>query len=51
MVGVIGSFFTFWPLATFDVLGWIWIYYRIPETKGRSLDQIEKMLQERARRC
>jgi hypothetical protein len=22
-------------------IGWIWIYYTVPETKGQSLEQIE----------
>lgn len=48
VVGVIGSSFTFWLLAAFCVLGWIWIYYRVPETKGQTLEQIEQMWQEKA---
>ncbi len=36
---------TFWLLAVFCLLGWVWIYRRVPETKGRSLEQIEQLWQ------
>lgn len=34
---------TFWLLAVFCLLGWLWIYRRVPETKGRSLEEIEQL--------
>jgi hypothetical protein len=24
-------------------LGWVWIFYAVPETKGRSLEQIQQL--------
>jgi sugar porter (SP) family MFS transporter len=43
LVNAIGSSFTFWLLAAFCALGWIWIYREVPETKGQSLEQIQEM--------
>jgi SP family galactose:H+ symporter-like MFS transporter len=43
LIKAIGSSFTFWLLTLFCVLGWIWIYYRVPETKGQTLEQIQQM--------
>ena len=43
LVGTIGSPMTFWLFAAFCVIGWIWIYYRVPETKGQSLEQIQQL--------
>jgi sugar porter (SP) family MFS transporter len=43
LVNAIGSSFTFWLLAVFCALGWIWIYRKVPETKGQSLEQIQEM--------
>jgi len=34
---------TFWLLAVFCLLGWVWIWRRVPETKGRSLEEIEQL--------
>lgn len=43
LIEAIGSSLTFWLFALFCLLGWFWIYRRVPETKGRSLEQIEQM--------
>ncbi len=43
LVGTIGSSMTFWLFAAFCVIGWVWIYYRVPETKGQSLEQIQQL--------
>ena len=43
LIEAIGASFTFWLFALFCLLGWLWIYRRVPETKGRSLEQIEQM--------
>ncbi len=43
LVGAIGSSMTFWLFAAFCAIGWIWIYYRMPETSGRSLEQIQQL--------
>jgi MFS transporter, SP family, galactose:H+ symporter len=42
LVDKIGSSATFALLAAFCAVGWIWIYRAIPETKGESLEQIQK---------
>jgi SP family galactose:H+ symporter-like MFS transporter len=42
LVDKIGSSATFALLAAFCAVGWIWIYRTIPETKGESLEQIQK---------
>jgi MFS transporter, SP family, galactose:H+ symporter len=41
LVEAIGSSATFWVFGGFCVIGWIWIYLRVPETKKRSLEQIQ----------
>jgi sugar porter (SP) family MFS transporter len=35
---------TFWLYAVICVVGFIYIFFRLPETKGRSLEQIEREL-------
>jgi sugar porter (SP) family MFS transporter len=47
LVDGIGSAMTFWLLAVFCVIGWIWIYLRVPETKGLSLEMIQEMWAEK----
>ena len=41
LVGGIGSSETFWMFAAFSVVGWVWVYVYVPETKGLSLEQIQ----------
>jgi SP family galactose:H+ symporter-like MFS transporter len=43
LIGAIGDSFTFWLFALFCGLGWVWIFYAVPETKGRSLEQIQQI--------
>ena len=43
LVDAIGESWTFWLLAFFCVVGGIWIYRQVPETKGRSLEQIQEL--------
>ena len=43
LVGTIGTSMTFWMFAAFCVIGWVWIYYRVPETRGQSLEQIQQL--------
>jgi MFS transporter, SP family, galactose:H+ symporter len=43
LVTTIGDTLTFWLLALFCVLGFIWVYLSVPETRGRSLEQIETL--------
>ncbi len=42
MVNAVGSSLTFGLFALFCVIGWIWIFFRVPETKGRSLEEIQQ---------
>ena len=46
LIGMIGNSLTFWLFALFCGLGWIWIYRAVPETKGRSLEQIQQIWNE-----
>jgi SP family galactose:H+ symporter-like MFS transporter len=43
LIGAIGNSFTFWLFALFCGLGWAFVFYRVPETKGRSLEQIQQI--------
>jgi sugar porter (SP) family MFS transporter len=43
LVDAIGEPATFWLFAFFCVVGGAWIYRQVPETKGRSLEQIEAL--------
>ncbi|MEO8752930.1 MAG: sugar porter family MFS transporter [Casimicrobiaceae bacterium] len=43
LVGAIGESWTFWLFAFFCAVGGIWIYRNVPETKGRSLEQIQAL--------
>jgi sugar porter (SP) family MFS transporter len=43
VIGAIGNSLTFWLFALFCVIAWVWIYFRVPETKGQSLEQIQQL--------
>ena len=43
LIGGIGNSLTFWLFALFCGVAWVWIYYRVPETKGQSLEQIQQL--------
>jgi sugar porter (SP) family MFS transporter len=43
LVDAIGESWTFWLFAFFCVVGGIWIYRQVPETKGSSLEQIQAL--------
>jgi MFS transporter, SP family, galactose:H+ symporter len=43
LVQAIGSSMTFWLFALFCVIGWVWVYRAVPETKQQSLEQIQKL--------
>lgn len=43
MIDAIGNSFTFWLFALFCVLGGAFVFYAVPETKGRSLEQIQQI--------
>jgi SP family galactose:H+ symporter-like MFS transporter len=42
LVSVLGRPETFWLYAVIGVVAWIFIYRLVPETKGRSLEEIEE---------
>jgi len=42
MVDAAGSSLTFALFAFFCLIGWIWIFFQVPETKGRSLENIQQ---------
>jgi len=42
LIEAIGTSATFWLLAFFCLAGWLWIWRAVPETKGRSLEEIER---------
>ena len=42
MVGALGPARTFWLFAAVGVVGVVWGYFYIPETKGHSLEQVEE---------
>ena len=45
LINAVGDSFTFWLFGLFCAIGWIWIFYAVPETKGRSLEQIQQLWQ------
>ena len=42
IINAIGSGPTMWLCAAFNVAAWIFVYKRLPELTGRSLEEIEK---------
>ncbi len=47
LIGALGNSLTFWLFGSFCLLGWIWIFFAVPETKGRSLEQIQLLWKHR----
>jgi MFS transporter, SP family, galactose:H+ symporter len=43
LVGAIGSSASFWLFAAFSSIGWVWVHVYVPETKGKSLEQIQEI--------
>ncbi|PWT81074.1 MAG: MFS transporter [Blastocatellia bacterium] len=41
LVQLLGASRTFWLYGALSVVSWIFSYYRVPETKGRTLEEIE----------
>jgi MFS transporter, SP family, galactose:H+ symporter len=41
VVNAIGQAYTFWMFAAFCAIGLVWVYIGVPETRGRSLEEIE----------
>lgn len=44
MKDAIGIFSCFWFFATFMVIGTIFVFFLIPETKGKTVSQIQAIL-------
>jgi SP family sugar porter-like MFS transporter len=40
----LGSAGTFWLYAGICIAGFVYVYFKLPETKGKSLEQIEREL-------
>ena len=47
LLQMIGAANTFWLYGLFAVAAWIFSYFRVPETKGRTLEEIEKFWRAR----
>jgi sugar porter (SP) family MFS transporter len=47
LVQIIGPTRTFWLYGLFAVGAWIFSYFRVPETKGRTLEEIEEFWRTR----
>jgi SP family galactose:H+ symporter-like MFS transporter len=43
LIDAIGNSMTFWMFAFFCGVSWVWVYFRVPETKGQSLEQIQAL--------
>lgn len=43
LIDWIGSTATFWLFAFFSILAYVWIWRYVPETKGRSLEEIQDL--------
>jgi MFS family permease len=41
LIDLIGTSGTFWLFATFSVIAFGWVWRKVPETKGRTLEEIE----------
>jgi MFS family permease len=48
LVGAIGRPFTFWLYAVVGVASLVFVYLLVPETKGRSLEDIQNLWSKRA---
>ena len=48
LIQAIGSSMAFWLFALFCIIGWVWVYRAVPETKRQSLEQIQKLWAQKA---
>ncbi|XP_070160344.1 facilitated trehalose transporter Tret1 isoform X2 [Polyergus mexicanus] len=44
MVDAVQSYGTFWIFSSFCAIGIVFVYFMVPETKGKTLDQIQREL-------
>jgi hypothetical protein len=44
MISAIGVGLTMWLYALFNVGAWLFVFFRLPELTGRSLEEIERRL-------
>jgi predicted MFS family arabinose efflux permease len=42
LIGVLGHSVTFWLYGAIAAVAWVFFYRLVPETKGKSLEQIEE---------
>lgn len=42
------SYGSFWMYGVISIVGYVWLYWRLPETKGLSLEQIERLFDSSA---
>ncbi|PYU24402.1 MAG: MFS transporter [Acidobacteria bacterium] len=47
LVEVLGPSLTFWVYALLAIVSWLFSYYLVPETKGRTLEEIEHSFRRR----
>ena len=50
LIKSLGSTYTFWLYALIGVLGWIFIFFKVPETKGKSLEEIQDFWHRKRRK-
>jgi hypothetical protein len=41
LLTALGGAGAFWLFAVIGIVAWTFVYYRVPETKGRTLEEIE----------
>jgi predicted MFS family arabinose efflux permease len=41
LLAALGGAGSFWLFAVLGIVAWIFVYFRVPETKNRTLEEIE----------